>query len=240
MYRQAHVTDTFVNESIRENLALSSLRLALADMGRFEKEMATQYESPEQLSLASAEVAARGGEVMGQVVATMDQINQSSQKISDIIGVIDSIAFQTTILALNAAVEAARAGDQGRGFAVVAAEVRSLAKRSADAAKEIKALIGSSVDTVAAGSRLVTEAGGKIGDIVANAQKVSAFISDITTAAQEQSQGIGQVNEAVNQIDQITQQNAALVEESAAAAENLKDQAARLTQVVQIFRLEVT
>lgn len=191
-----------------------------------------------EMAASNAQVAAKGGRVMGEVVATMDEINHSSQKISDIIGVIDSIAFQTNILALNAAVEAARAGEQGRGFAVVAAEVRGLAKRSAEAAKEIKDLIENSVDTVAAGSRLVKEAGGTIGEIVANADKVSAFISDITTAAAEQSLGIGQVNEAVSQLDQMTQQNAALVEQSAAAAENLRDQAARLTQVVQIFRLD--
>jgi methyl-accepting chemotaxis protein len=167
----------------------------------------------------------------------MQDIHYSSQKISDIIGVIDGIAFQTNILALNAAVEAARAGEQGRGFAVVAGEVRSLAKRSADAAKEIKTLIANSVERVDTGSRLVTEAGTTIQDIVVNAQKVSSFITEITTAAHEQSEGIGQVHSAVGHLDQMTQQNAALVEESAAAAESLRDQAGRLTEVVQVFQL---
>ena len=191
-----------------------------------------------RMAQANAEVAARGGQVVGEVVATMQEINHSSQKISDIIGVIDGIAFQTNILALNAAVEAARAGEQGRGFAVVAAEVRSLAQRSAAAAKEIKALIGASVDKVDTGTRLVAEAGRTIGEIVANADKVSAFIGDITTAANEQSQGMGQVNQAVGQLDQMTQQNAALVEESAAAAQSLKDQAGKLASVVATFRLQ--
>ncbi|MBW8313781.1 MAG: methyl-accepting chemotaxis protein, partial [Hydrogenophaga sp.] len=152
--------------------------------------------------------------------------------------VIDGIAFQTNILALNAAVEAARAGEQGRGFAVVAAEVRNLAQRSAEAAKEIKGLIGTSVDKVDAGTRLVAEAGSTINEIVLNAEKISAFISEITTAATEQSAGIGQVNTAVGQLDQMTQQNAALVEQSAAAAESLKDQATRLAEVVRVFRLQ--
>ena len=191
-----------------------------------------------QMAQANAEVAARGGQVVSEVVSTMQDINHSSNKISDIIGVIDGIAFQTNILALNAAVEAARAGEQGRGFAVVAAEVRNLAQRSAEAAKEIKGLIGASVDKVDAGTRLVAEAGQTIGEIVANADKVSAFISDITTAANEQSQGMGQVNHAVGQLDQMTQQNAALVEQSAAAAESLREHAGRLASVVATFRLE--
>ena len=190
-----------------------------------------------QMAVINAQVAERGGRVVGQVVATMDEINHSSKKISDIIGVIDGIAFQTNILALNAAVEAARAGEQGRGFAVVAGEVRSLAQRSAEAAKEIKGLIGASVDRVDAGSRLVADAGSTIGEIVANAEKMAAFISDITTAANEQSQGIGQVNTAVGVLDQMTQQNAALVEESAAAAQSLKEQAIQLASVVATFRL---
>ena len=190
-----------------------------------------------QLASSAAQVAQRGGSVVSQVVATMDEINASSKKIADIIGVIDGIAFQTNILALNAAVEAARAGEQGRGFAVVAGEVRSLAQRSAEAAKQIKALIGTSVDKVEAGSRLVGDAGQTMSEIVASVQRVSDIIGEISAAAAEQSQGIGQVNTAVTQLDQMTQQNAALVEQSAAAAESLKDQAQRLAGVVARFHL---
>ncbi len=193
-----------------------------------------------QLAASAAEIAARGGEVVAQVVTTMDEINHSSKKINDIIGVIDGIAFQTNILALNAAVEAARAGEQGRGFAVVAGEVRNLAQRSAQAAKEIKGLIGASVDRVEAGSKLVADAGNTMSEIVGSVQRVSDIIGEITAAAGEQSDGIGQVNTAVAQLDQMTQQNAALVEESAAAAESLKDQAKRLAEVVQVFRLEAS
>jgi methyl-accepting chemotaxis protein len=167
----------------------------------------------------------------------MQDINASSKKIADIIGVIDGIAFQTNILALNAAVEAARAGEQGRGFAVVAAEVRNLAQRSAQAAKEIKGLIGASVDKVEGGTRLVADAGSTMTEIVGSVQRVSDIIAEITAAAAEQSDGIGQVNTAVNNLDQMTQQNAALVEESAAAAESLKDQAHRLAQVIGAFRI---
>jgi len=191
-----------------------------------------------QLAASAADVAQRGGAVVAQVVATMDEINGSSKKIADIIGVIDGIAFQTNILALNAAVEAARAGEQGRGFAVVASEVRSLAQRSADAAKEIKGLIGTSVDKVATGTRLVADAGQTMDEIVSSVQRVSDIIGEITAAATEQSSGIGQVNTAVSQLDQMTQQNAALVEESAAAAESLRDQAQRLSGVVASFRLQ--
>ncbi len=167
----------------------------------------------------------------------MDEINASSRKIADIIGVIDGIAFQTNILALNAAVEAARAGEQGRGFAVVATEVRNLAQRSAEAAKEIKALIGVSVDRVENGSRLVSAAGTTMSEIVGSVQRVSNIIAEITAGASEQSDGIGQVNVAVGHLDQMTQQNAALVEQSAAAAQSLREQAARLSQVVGSFRL---
>jgi methyl-accepting chemotaxis protein len=191
-----------------------------------------------QLASSATQVARRGGAVVSQVVATMEEINSSSKKIADIIGVIDGIAFQTNILALNAAVEAARAGEQGRGFAVVASEVRSLAQRSAQAAKEIKALIGTSVDKVETGSKLVQDAGSTMDEIVASVQRVTDIIGEISAAALEQSQGIGQVNEAVTRLDQMTQQNAALVEESAAAAESLKGQAHRMTSVVANYRLD--
>ncbi|MFW2357794.1 methyl-accepting chemotaxis protein [Hydrogenophaga sp.] len=226
--------------SARTEQAASNLQQTAASIDQINitvRQSADSAHQATQMAVVNAEVAVRGGQVVSQVVTTMNEINQSSQKIGDIIGVIDGIAFQTNILALNAAVEAARAGEQGRGFAVVAAEVRSLAQRSAQAAKEIKVLIEASVGKVETGSRLVAQAGSTIGEIVANAEKVSAFISDITTAAQEQSQGIGQVNAAVSQLDQMTQQNAALVEESAAAAESLKDQSARLAEVVRVFRL---
>ena len=190
-----------------------------------------------QLAGGASDAAAQGGHVVEQVVSTMGEITESSRKIVDIIGVIDGIAFQTNILALNAAVEAARAGEQGRGFAVVASEVRTLAGRSADAAKEIKALIGTSVDKVENGSRLVHEAGQSMSEIVTQVRRVNDLISEISAASVEQSSGISQVGDAVNQLDQVTQQNAALVEESAAAAESLKHQAANLAQIVAVFKL---
>jgi methyl-accepting chemotaxis protein len=190
-----------------------------------------------QLAGSASAAAMQGGRVVEQVVSTMNEITHSSRKIVDIIGVIDGIAFQTNILALNAAVEAARAGEQGRGFAVVAAEVRSLAQRSANAAKEIKTLIGTSVEKVDNGSRLVHEAGESMNEIVSQVRRVNDLISEISAASVEQSSGIGQVGDAVNQLDQVTQQNAALVEESAAAAESLKHQAANLAQIVAVFKL---
>ncbi|HRK57644.1 MAG TPA: methyl-accepting chemotaxis protein, partial [Burkholderiaceae bacterium] len=189
-----------------------------------------------ELAASASEAAAKGGQVVDQVVASMEEISASSKKISDIIGVIDGIAFQTNILALNAAVEAARAGEQGRGFAVVAGEVRNLAQRSAQAAREIKSLISASVERVAVGSHQVAEAGATMHEIVSQVKRVSDLIGDITTATLEQSSGIRQVNEAMAQMDQVTQQNAALVEESAAAA-SLNDQAHQLAQVVSVFQV---
>ena len=190
-----------------------------------------------QLATEASAAATRGGVAVNRVVETMNEIAASSRKIGDIIGVIDGIAFQTNILALNAAVEAARAGEQGRGFAVVATEVRSLAQRSAAAAKEIKSLIGASVEKVDIGARQVDEAGASMNDIVSQVQRVGQLIGEISSATVQQSGGIGQIGDAVGALDQTTQQNAALVEQSAAAAESLSQQAARLTQIVSVFQL---
>ncbi len=191
----------------------------------------------DQLASSASDIAARGGAVVEQVVTTMADISANSKKIADIIGVIDGIAFQTNILALNAAVEAARAGEQGRGFAVVAGEVRNLAQRSAEAAKEIKALISTSGDRVESGAKLVGDAGTTMREIVASIRRVTDIMSEITASTSEQSNGIGHVSGEVNQLDQMTQQNAALVEESAAATESLKEQAQRLARAVRVFRL---
>jgi methyl-accepting chemotaxis protein len=193
--------------------------------------------SASQLASSASAVAERGGSVVAQVVTTMQDINTSSRKIGEIIGVIDGIAFQTNILALNAAVEAARAGEQGRGFAVVATEVRSLAQRSAQAAREIKSLIGASVEKVEAGTRLVAEAGTTMSDIVTSVQRVHDVISEISHSATEQTTGIAQIGVAIQQLDHMTQQNAALVEESAAAAESMREQSSRLARAVSAFQL---
>jgi methyl-accepting chemotaxis protein len=227
--------------SQRTEQAASSLQQTASSMEQLHTTVAASADSARQASqLASnaATVAQQGGTVVGEVVGAMGDIQTASRKIADIIGTIDGIAFQTNILALNAAVEAARAGEQGRGFAVVASEVRSLAQRSAEAAREIKSLIASSSERVDAGSRLVGEAGRTMGEIVSGVQRVADIIGEVTAAAQEQSQGIGLVNGSVVKLDQMTQQNAALVEQSAAAAESLREQAARLVQSVGFFRLE--
>src|SRR3989344_3049764 len=226
-----------VVDSISTASSLQETASSMEELTSTVRQSADSAVQANQLAVSAAQVAQRGGEVVAQVVTTMDEINTSSKKIADIIGTIDGIAFQTNILALNAAVEAARAGEQGRGFAVVASEVRSLAQRSAQAAKEIKTLIGVSVEKVESGAALVQNAGTTMGEIVSSVRRVTDIIGEISAAASEQSQGIGQVNVAVTQLDQMTQQNAALVEESTAAAESLKDQASRLAEVVGAFRL---
>ena len=224
----------------RQEQQASSLEQATASMAQMNQELRQSADSARQasqLAQSASEVAEKGGQVVGEVVRTMDEIRSSSHKIAEIIGVIDGIAFQTNILALNAAVEAARAGEQGRGFAVVASEVRSLAQRSAQAAREIKGLIGASVDKVEVGNRLVNDAGSTMQEIVAQIHRVTQLINEVTEATQHESGGIGQVNQAVSHLDQMTQQNAALVEQSAAAAESLSDQAARLQKAVGSFKL---
>ena len=226
--------------SARTEQTAANLQQAASAMEQLHATVRNNAESARQattLSGQSSEVAASGGALVGQVVATMADITQNAGKIADIIGVIDGIAFQTNILALNAAVEAARAGEQGRGFAVVAAEVRSLAQRSAGAAREIKTLINHSVNTVHGGAALVGQAQQTMSEIVTQARQVSGLISDISSASREQTDGIGQVNQAVTELDQATQQNAALVEESAAAADSLRQQAQRLVQAMSRFRV---
>jgi methyl-accepting chemotaxis protein-2 (aspartate sensor receptor) len=218
--------------------ALEQTAASMEELTSTVKQNADNARQANQLALSASEVAVKGGDVVSQVVDTMASINASSKKIVDIIGVIDGIAFQTNILALNAAVEAARAGEQGRGFAVVASEVRNLAQRSAAAAKEIKGLIDDSVGKVDAGSALVGEAGKTMEEIVGSIRRVSDIVGEITAASHEQTQGIEQINQAITQMDQVTQQNAALVEEAAAAAQSMQEQAGSLVQAVSVFKLE--
>jgi methyl-accepting chemotaxis protein len=218
--------------------ALEETAASMEELGSTVRQNADNARQANQMAMNASTVAVQGGEVVSQVVETMKGISTASNKIADIIGVIDGIAFQTNILALNAAVEAARAGEQGRGFAVVASEVRSLAQRSAAAAREIKGLIGTSVDKVEQGTRMVADAGATMKEIVASVQRVNDIIGEISASASDQSDGIGQVNGAVTQLDHMTQQNAALVEQSAAAAESLKEQAHQLSHMVATFKLE--
>src|SRR5450830_60060 len=240
---------TATTEIARGNLDLSSrteqqagsleeTASAMEELTSTVRQNADNARQANQLAVSASEVAMQGGSVVGKVVHTMESINESSKKIVDIISVIDGIAFQTNILALNAAVEAARAGEQGRGFAVVASEVRNLAQRSASAAKEIKALINDSVEKVGNGSKLVEQAGNTMEEVVTSVRRVTEISGEITSAGQEQSDGIEQINHAITQMDETTQQNAALVEQAAAAAQSLQDQASHLAQVVGVFKLD--
>ena len=217
--------------------ALQQTAATMEELGTTVRQNADNAQQANQLAQGASSVAIKGGEVVGQVVETMRGISESSRRIADIIGTVDGIAFQTNILALNAAVEAARAGEQGRGFAVVASEVRSLAQRSAEAAKEIKSLISASTERVDHGTALVDQAGQTMNEVVASIRRVTDIVGEISSASSEQSNGIAQVGQAVTQMDQVTQQNAALVEESAAAAASLKSQAGTLVQVVSGFKL---
>jgi methyl-accepting chemotaxis protein len=226
------------NRTEQQAASLQQTSGAMDELTRIVRQNADNASQANELASSASRVAAQGGQVVTQVVATMGSIDASSRKIVDIISVIDGIAFQTNILALNAAVEAARAGEQGRGFAVVAGEVRTLAQRSATAAKEIKSLINESVEKVEQGSKLVSQAGTTMDDVVSSVKRVSDIISEITDASQSQSQGIEAVNRSIHQMDGVTQQNAALVEQAAAAAESMQNQAHNLAEVVSIFKLE--
>ena len=237
----SEVADGSLDLSSRTEQAAASLQQTASSMEQISttvRHTAESAQTANDLAASASRAATQGGAVVAQVVAAMNDISARSKQIGDITGLIDTIAFQTNILALNAAVEAARAGEQGRGFAVVAGEVRSLAQRAASAAQEIKSLIGRSVDTVENGARLVQDAGNVMSETVNSVQRVCGIVNEITTAAGEQCTGIGQVNIAVNQLDQMTQQNAALVEESAAAAASLQEQAARLAQLMAGFKLD--
>ena len=217
--------------------ALEETASALEELTSTVKQNTDNARQANQLAMAASGVAARGGGVVGEVVQTMEAINDASNRIVEIISVIDGIAFQTNILALNAAVEAARAGEQGRGFAVVASEVRSLAQRSASAAKEIKQLIDDSVSKVGAGTTLVRQAGSTMSEVVESVKRVTDVVSEISAASTEQSVGIDEINRAVSQMDEVTQQNAALVEQAAAAAQSMQEQAAGLANTVSVFKL---
>jgi methyl-accepting chemotaxis protein len=247
--QSAHSIKTASSEVASGNLDLSSrteeaasnlqdTAQSMARLTSIVSQTAQSARRADQLASSAAQVAARGGSVVAEVVNTMGEINTSSNKISDIISVIDGIAFQTNILALNAAVEAARAGEQGRGFAVVASEVRTLAGRSAQAAKEIKMLINASVERVERGTHLVADAGKTMGEIVNSVQLVSTTIAEITASTAEQSEGLDRINAAISALDGVTQQNSALVEEGAAAAESLKEQASQLDDAVSAFKLD--
>jgi methyl-accepting chemotaxis protein len=233
----AHGNQDLSQRTERQASALQQTAATMDELGSTVRNNADNARQANQLAHSASDVAVRGGEVVGQVVETMKGINDSSRKIADIIGVIDGIAFQTNILALNAAVEAARAGEQGRGFAVVAGEVRTLAQRSAEAAREIKALIGTSVERVERGTALVDQAGRTMQEVVQSIRRVTDIVGEISAASGEQASGVAQVGQAVSEMDQATQQNAALVEQSAAAAESLKQQAQHLVAAVGAFKI---